>query len=737
MSLVKFAHHVLVAGLQLKRYWLLIAAALIAGWSSFGIQYAASRPLALDNAVSEFASANSEFTVLDEPRRFGSLNSYRVSVRLDSAELQGRIFGLAARGELRGGHALSKLKANQVVSCRLEFRPTKSNQRAGFAARCKDELVTLKEANNGQALVQQVRSAFLANIKAVTKDAGSLVAGLAIGETGSLSDGLKQDMKVVSLTHLTAVSGANCAIVLALVYFLIKRLGGGRWLRMWIGLFTLFAYVALVGAQPSVLRAAVMAGAVLVAISLGRKTAPMNALALSVIILLVADPWLATDFGFALSVAATAGLLIITEPIATKLARHMPRWLALSIAVAVSAQIFCLPILLQLQGGLATFALPANILAEPLVAPVTVLAIIAVVVAVPLPWLAGLLTYTASFGTAAIENLAHYFASLDNSNLSWPAGIFGFLSAVALLLSALLWLRAEPTNLRNLGIGLLVVIFAASAGSFSWVLIKQVTWPMKNWQVVACDVGQGDALVIRSENLIALVDVGRDVRPIDQCLSKLGVKQIDLLVLTHFDMDHVGGLEGAVEGRKVGNVLISPFKDERWGATGTNLYLQAIGAKIIPAEKDMQGSLGNYSWKVLSPNRNAQGAEDSNDASVVMLWNLGDCNLLTMADLGERGQMRMSSGEAWWQDPILKSLPLVLKVSHHGSADQYPELIEALEPDLALISVGVGNSYGHPTQRTLGLLKGVGAEIARTDLQGTIAVASSESGLAISNSPHG
>jgi competence protein ComEC len=200
-------------------------------------------------------------------------------------------------------------------------------------------------------------------------------------------------------------------------------------------------------------------------------------------------------------------------------------------------------------------------------------------------------------------------------------------------------------------------------------------------------------------------------------------------------MDHVGGIQGALRGRKVETVLISPFKDERWGATGTNLYLQKTGAKIMFAERGVSGTLGDIDWQVLSPNHEAQGAEDSNDASIVMLWSARYFNLVTMADIGERGQMRMVADSKWWQLNTIRELPMVLKVSHHGSADQYPELIEQLDPELSLISVGASNSYGHPTNRTLGTLKKSGSQVLRTDQLGSIALSAGESGLIIANSP--
>ena len=695
-------------GIQMKRAWLLIVAALLLGACSFGIQYSAARPVQLDNAVSEFSTVLASFEVLEQPREYSRQNSFRVSIKLLGANISDQDLTFSARGELSGGRELSGLTPRSQHRCLLELRPTRPGERAGFEARCKSDLKQISSAPESNKFIADVRKAFLVNTRGVSQDSRGLVAGLAIGDTSLISSKLQMDMKAVSLTHLTAVSGANCAIVLAMAFLIVRKFGGNRWMRLGVGLGTLVAYASLVGAQPSVLRAAVMAAAVLIGISIGRKSAPLNALGLAVLVLLVADPWLAVDFGFALSAAATAGLLILTQPIAAKLSQRLPRWLAVSIAVALAAQIFCLPILLQLQDGLSTYSLPANLLAESLVAPITVLGILAVVFAVPAPWIAQLCSFTASLASQLIVWIASYFAGLPFESLSWPTGLAGAITAVAVILGFVLWLNSEPTNLRNLGISALALIAAVSIGSIAFTQIRAAAWPMRDWSVIACDVGQGDAIVIKSQGAIALIDVGKEDKPIDNCLTRLGIRKIDLLVLTHFDMDHVGGIRGALEGREISLVLVSPFKDERWGATGTNIYLAQSGAETLLAETGLNGSLGEFDWQVLSPERAAIGAEDSNDASIVMLWRGRYLNLLTMADLGERGQMRMTSGESWWQDPVIHSVPLVLKVSHHGSADQYPELIEALRPDVGLISVGKDNSYGHPTLRTLGLLSGWG-----------------------------
>jgi competence protein ComEC len=228
--------------------------------------------------------------------------------------------------------------------------------------------------------------------------------------------------------------------------------------------------------------------------------------------------------------------------------------------------------------------------------------------------------------------------------------------------------------------------------------------------------------VIRSGSHIAVIDVGRDPKPIDECLKRLGVTHIELLVLTHFDLDHVGGVAGALAGRKVDSAMLTSFVDDRPGALATQQTIEQAGIPIAHAEKGMVGTLGGFSWLVLSPHHAGQDSEDSNDGSITMYWANRSVRIITMADLPAKGQMRLAEERSEWWQPAMQNIPLILKVSHHGSADQFPEFIEWLHPLVATISVGLGNSYGHPTAFTLDLLKNCSNLVLRTDQLGSISL---------------
>jgi competence protein ComEC len=153
-----------------------------------------------------------------------------------------------------------------------------------------------------------------------------------------------------------------------------------------------------------------MASVVMVAHLLGRRGGATQALALCVVVLLIADPWLATNYGFQLSVLATLGILELAPALASRMSTRLPKWLALTLSVSIAAQMTCLPVLLQLQAGLSTYSIPANLIAEPLVAPITILGILACLFSPFLPWLSGLLAWVASLGTWVILAVARFFA---------------------------------------------------------------------------------------------------------------------------------------------------------------------------------------------------------------------------------------------------------------------------------------------------------------------------------------
>lgn len=584
----------------------------------------------------------------------------------------------------------------------------------------RDEIEIIQPATGQIGFFNSLRSDFVSRLQGITPDSKVLVSGLAIGEIGDLSGELEKQMRTTSLTHLVAVSGSNCAIVVGLVYLVSIRLRLSRFGRTVVSLTALVLYVLLVGPDPSVLRAGVMTACVIGVVAMGRRSWALNSLALAAIVLLVADPWLAVEFGFGLSVLATAGILLLAPAIAEKLSSRIPKLLALALAVTISAQLLCLPLLMQLQPGLPTYSIIANLLAGPMVAPVTVLGIIGVILTPLFPYLVGPVSLVASLGAFWIESVARFFAELPVAHFPWLTGSLAALVGVLLIIAVSLWLRSARPELRQIGLATALVVAVGTLSVPAAAEVLPGGWPDSNWNLVACDVGQGDALVIRSKGVVALIDTGPNPDLIDACLEDLGLRHLDLLVLTHFDFDHVGGLSGALANRSVTTSIVSGFRDDRPATSISMQLLTAASSKVLTAEPGIGGVLGNFRWVVLAPSKEATEATDSNDASVVLFLESADAQILLLGDLGEPGQLRL--------EPLIasklesSSKPLILKVSHHGSNDQSRDFHLRIDPEISLISVGSENGYGHPGSSLLDLLGETGSQILRTDQMGSIAL---------------
>jgi competence protein ComEC len=645
-------------------------------------------------------------------------------LRLEVVGVNGSMISVTAR--LGDSTFAARTFSNEKISVgdavEGDFRLTTRDSATTIVLKPQDDLAINRRPIS---FIEEVRGRFIESACGVSADARALVLGLSIGEDSALGAITKERMQILSLTHLTAVSGANCAIVLAGVYFMTARMRLPRVAKLGLCLLALSAYVQLVGPEPSVLRAALMTAVIAVGLMAGRRVPPLIGLAAATFLSLVIWPSLALSLGFSLSVASTAAILILAPRLYERFRSKLGKPIALALAVSVSAQLWCLPLLLDLQDGIPTYSVLANLLAEPLVAPITILGLLAVITAMLFPALTHLLTWIASLFAELVVKLSR-LAELPVNTIWWPTGLFG-LSLITLLAGLITFWLIKARRWPLLASASVLLIWAFGGVSQA---VEYSHWPNKNWQVISCDVGQGDATVVKVGSAIAVVDVGRDPEPVDTCLRRLGIRHIALLVLTHFDADHVGGLSGALKGRTIEQALISPFEDERPLATISVDLLRRAGITATSAACCQAGSLGASPWQVIQPEPRAAGSEDSNDASLIIRFDLPQLILFTLADQGERGQSRAVRNHfELLQNPEQK--PVVIKVSHHGSADQYPELYEYLKPTVALVSVGVRNPYGHPTERTLKLLKRVGARVFRTDLVGGVAVEATDGGLTI------
>ncbi|WP_299956733.1 ComEC/Rec2 family competence protein [uncultured Modestobacter sp.] len=501
---------------------------------------------------------------------------------------------------------------------------------------------------------------------------------------------------------------------MALVLWPLRARGADRRVQAVVGGLAVIGFVVLVRPGASVLRAAVMGGVALLALASGRARAAVPALAASVVVLLLLAPTLAVDGGFVLSVAATAAIVLLA-PGWSRALRHRgtPGPVADALAVSAAAGLVTAPLIAALSGVVSIVSLPANLLAAPAVAPATVLGLLAALLSPLAPGPADALTWLAGWPVRWLVLIAERAAAVPDGVTGWPTGLPGALLLTAVL-AAGAWALLRWPRLRPLALAALVGIVAVG-----WPL-RQATrgWPVPDTVVVACDIGQGDALVLPTgPGEAVLVDAGPDPALVDGCLDRLGVDRLPLVVLSHLDADHVGGLTGALTGREVGEVATGTLTptDERRPAL--DAAVAAAGAEHVVLRPGDRRTVGTAGFEALAPDPAlAVPGGEPNDLSLVLRATQRGLRVLLTGDLGAEAEARLvASGVDLTAD--------VVKVPHHGSADADPGFLSATGAVVALISVGADNTYGHPADRLLDMLAGM--RVYRTDRDGDVAVSGS------------
>jgi competence protein ComEC len=330
--------------------------------------------------------------------------------------------------------------------------------------------------------------------------------------------------------------------------------------------------------------------------------------------------------------------------------------------------------------------------------------------------------------SAWIAAVAQACANFPGNRLPWLGDLVGVLGLVVITLLGLA-LLLRPRGSGHPGGGgpgarwplAATAFLIAFGGVYFGTLVgatvgRAFSFPA-DWQVAACDIGQGDAVVVRDGDFHALIDVGPDPKPLTACLHTLGISRIDLLVLTHYDLDHIGGVDAVIG--MVSTALVGVpenAQDER-----LHSRLSDGGAVVREAAEGDTGTLGSLRWQILWPKRGGTVMQTGNAGSVTILFDGHGIRSLFLGDLGEEAQNAMRAAA---NPPPVD----VVKVAHHGSADQSPRLYEALQASVGVISVGVDNGYGHPTRRLLDILASTGTAAFRTDREGMVVIAPAPEG---------
>lgn len=586
-----------------------------------------------------------------------------------------------------------------------------------------------------------VRSAVREAASGAVGAAPQLLPGLVLGDRSAQEPALDEAMKASGLSHLSAVSGANCTLIAGAVTMALRAFRVRRPVVLGAVLGVLLLFVIIVGLEPSVVRAAVMGALGAWAVFFGRGRQALPVLCLAGCLLMCWQPGLATEPAFQLSLAATAGIVLAARPVEQWLTAAMGRWLpgpvagvlGAALAVSTTAQVACQPLLVGMTGELSAYAVPANLIAAPLVPFITVPGTVAAVLAVPWPGVAAAVFWLVGWPAAGIGWIATTVSGWPGARHAWPEGALGvalvvahLAGALALLWLVLRWERSRPARVRILGpdakpparpprrvrwmLAAAWTAVCAAAGSQLGLVAAPPSGTLpEDWSLAACDVGQGDMLVLRTGDRSGMVvDTGPDPAAARACLDRIGVERVDLLVLTHLHQDHVGGTEAVLDCCRPTEFLYSSRGE---GAPPAGARIPEAGDRGSVGDRAAQG--WQVDWTVLAADSEAS---NENDASVQMLATVrtaqGSYSVLLTGDMEEEASAALLE-----QGRYPESVD-VLKVAHHGAQNGGHELVRAVDPVVSVVQVGRDNSYGHPHPSVVSELERHGP-VVRTDQHGT------------------
>lgn len=465
---------------------------------------------------------------------------------------------------LAGGEAWADLAPGQVIRFRARVSEPHRADLTVATLNAQADPARHGEPPWWQRVAAGIRADLVgAAARALPPDAAGLLPALVVGDTTALSDEVRDSFETAGLQHLCVVSGANFTILLTALLALTRLLTAGPRVSAAAAAGVVVVFIVLARPDPSVLRAAAMGSVTVLALLTGRRKQALPALGAAVIGLLVVAPGLAVSAGFALSVLATAGLILLAPSWADWL-RARGWWRAPAEIVAVSAGAFVvtLPLMVGVSGRVSLVAIVANALVAPVVGVITVIGAVGAVVAclwhdaaVPVLWCARPPLWW-------LLSVADRMAAIPGASLSVPSGLGAGLTATAVVVVAVAALRWSTTR-RLLVVGVLGVAIVLVP-----VRLWHPGWPPGGWVLAMCDVGQGDGLALSvGPGAAVVIDTGPDPRAIRRCLDHLRIDSIPLLVLTHPHADHIDGLAGALRGRTIDAIATSPGELSTSGGT--------------------------------------------------------------------------------------------------------------------------------------------------------------------------
>lgn len=550
-------------------------------------------------------------------------------------------------------------------------------------------------------------------------EAGVLLQALVCGARGDLSSStLYADFKATGLAHIVAVSGSHLVIVSGFVLVILRALRAPRFLQIALqGLF-LAAYLVFSGAPVSAVRAAIMAIVGMSSFFASRRPSSLNALALCIVVLIGVSPCTAVSVSFALSAGSTLGIVLFSRLLAAwldALPFRMPRFLRDALALTFASGITTVPASAALFAQTSLVSPLANAVASPLFALACTSGLVAAMVSAFAPCLGGVVVNLAGLSAQLLIGAVHAFARVPYASI--PASLpFVPILAVSVVAALLLWWFWPKPSKR---------LLFASCGICSVLLCCGIVAcaSVPSNQIIMLDVGQGDAFLVRSEGRTLLIDTGTRDQALREALARHGVFRLDAVLITHGDDDHMGSLSSLRGVVGVDSVFVA---QETFSCGCSSCERLCADAESLVGEDGVCGlqvgdvlECGAFALTVVWP---YAFEDEGGNADSVCLLGTADIDHDGLCDWSALfcGDVEAEQLASLIEEGVVSHVD-IYKVGHHGSRVALDdEVAEALSPLVALVSVGAGNRYGHPTSETLERLDAVGAQVFRTDEQGDV-----------------
>ena len=547
-------------------------------------------------------------------------------------------------------------------------------------------------------------------------DTAPFLQALLTGDRSGFSYADKNALSLAGVSHVVAISGMHVSILLAMLLLFLRRRG----LAAAIGIPVVVCYALLTGAAPSVIRAAVMQILLLLAPLVKREEDTPTSLCAAMLVILLQNPWAVADLSFQLSFASMAGLLLFGNRLYHAMARRARRKLPAlaaklraalfaSVSASLGAMVFTTPLVACSFDLVSLAAIGVNFLVLWAVSLCFQLGLVICLVGFVLPgvaaFFAGLLSWLVRYFWWIVRGAARLpFAAVYTSSVYLAAWV-----VFAYLLLAVFLLQKQK---RPLQFALCLAVSLAASVGLSWLENS-----LAEVQTTVLDVGQGQCVLLEVDGKSILVDCGGS-NPEEageqaaRALLAHGKFHLDLLLLTHYDADHAGGAAYLLGRIPVRQLYLPPVDTESALCTAIGQAAAETGTTLEYLQEDRTLHLGQSQLQIFGPVSRLPG----NDGGLSVLCSRGDYDILITGDMSLDGEARLLA---------LHTLPKVevMLAGHHGAATSTgAPLLAAVRPEIAVISVGRGNWYGHPRAETMERLRSCGAAIYRTDQNGTVTI---------------